>query len=104
MSIDLGSCQAPETIVVETYASVYELLVLGGDEGDVLVRGGSHFPEFHRALFVGSTAEGGLLHSRTIDIGCRMRFVCGNRLVTTSEVQSISRCPVSLSTSCVTDG
>ena len=59
MSIDLGSCAVRETIVVNTRASVYELIVLRGDEGDVLVRGGSHFTEFRRVLFVGSTADGG---------------------------------------------
>ena len=102
MAIDLGSSSAGETLVVNTGASVYELTVLRGDVGDVLVRGGSHFTEFHRVLFVGSTADGGPLHSRTIDIGLRMQFICGNRLVTTSAVQSLARCPASASTSCVT--
>ena len=39
MSMDLGSCAVRETIVVTSRASVYELIVLRGDEGDVLVRG-----------------------------------------------------------------
>jgi hypothetical protein len=91
MSIDLGSCAVPETIVVNTRASVYELIVLRGDEGDVLVRGGNHFTEFRRVLFVGSTADGGSLHPRIIDIGLRMQFMCGDRLVITSAVQSLSR-------------
>jgi hypothetical protein len=64
--------------------SVYELIVLRGDEGDVLVRGGSHFTEFRRVLFVGSIADGGSLYPRTIDIGLRMQFMCRDRLVTTS--------------------
>ena len=101
MSIDLGSCAVRETIVVTTRASVYELIVLQGDEGDVLVRGGSHFTEFRRVLFVGSTADGGSLHPRTIDIGLRMQFIRGNRLVTTSAAQSLSRRPASAaSTEC----
>jgi hypothetical protein len=91
MSIDLGSCAVRETIVVKTCASVYELIVLRGDEGAVLVRGGSHFPEFRRVLFVGSTAEGGLLHPRTIDIGLRMQFMCVDQFVITSAVQSFTR-------------
>jgi hypothetical protein len=101
MLIDLGSCTARETIVVNTRASVYELIVLRGDEGDVLVRGGSHFTEFRQVLFVGSTADGGSLHPRTIDIGLRMQFYCGDRLVTTSAVQSIAQRPASAaSTEC----
>jgi len=93
MSIDLGSCAARETIVVNTRASVYELIVLRGDEGDVLVRGGSHFPEFRPVLFVGSTADGGVVLPRTLEIGLRMQFICGDRFVITSAVQSLSRGP-----------
>jgi hypothetical protein len=77
------------------------MIVLRGDEGDVLVRGGSHFTEFRRVLFVGSTADGGSLHPRTIDIGLRMQFIRGNRLVTTSAAQSLSQRPASAaSTEC----
>jgi hypothetical protein len=102
MSIYIDSCAARETIVINTRASVYELIVLRGDEGDVLVRGGSHFTEFRRALFVGSTADGGSLHPRTIDIGLRMQFICGDRRVITSAVQSLSRRPASAaSTQCL---
>ena len=100
MLIDLGSCTARDTIVVNTRASAYELIVLRGDEGDLLVRGGSHFTEFRRVLFVGSTADDGSLHPRTIDIGLRMRFFCGDRLVTTSAVQSLSQCPASAASTC----
>jgi hypothetical protein len=97
MSIDLGSWAPRETIVVTTRASVYELIVLGGDEADMLVRGGRHFREFRRVLFVGSTADSGSFHPRTIGIALRMRFVCGDQLVTTSAVQSLSRLPASTS-------
>ena len=91
MSIELGSCTTWDTIVVKTRASLYELIVLRGDAGNVLVRGGSHFTEFRRVLFVGSIADDGSLHPRTIDIGLHMQFSCGNRLVITSGVQSLSR-------------
>jgi hypothetical protein len=91
MSIDLGSCTAWDTIVVKTRASVYVLIVLRGDAGNVLVRGGSHFTEFRRVLFAGSMADDGSRHPRTLDIGLRMQFICGNQLVTTSGVQSLSR-------------
>ena len=92
-SIDLGSCSARATLVVKTRASVYELIALRGDVGDVLVRGGSHFSEFRRVLFVGSTADDGSFHSRIIDIALRMQFICGDRFVTTSPVLSVSRHP-----------
>ena len=45
MAIYVDSCAAQDTIVVTTRSSVYELVVLRGDRGDVLVRGGRHFTE-----------------------------------------------------------
>jgi hypothetical protein len=95
MSIDLGSGAVPDTIVVMTRASVCELIVRGGDEADVMVRGGRHFTEFRRVLFVGSTAESGSFHPRIIDLGLRMQFICGDQPVTTPAVQSLSRHPAS---------
>ena len=101
MSIHIDSCAARETIVVNTLSNVYELIVLRDDEGAVHVRGGRHFPEFSRVLFLGSTAAGGPLHPRTIEVGLRMQFIYEGQLVTTSAVQSLSRRPVSaFSTDC----
>src|SRR5438128_11756470 len=57
-AICLDSCEQFEKIFVNTRHSVYELIVLHGDIGDVLVRGGSKFPEFCRVRLVGSTAGG----------------------------------------------
>ena len=95
MSIHIDSCAAWETIVVNTRSSVYELIVLQHEDGDVLVRGGRYFMEFRRVLFVGSTADGGSVHPRTIDVGLRMQFICDDRLITTSAVQSLRRTPAS---------
>ena len=90
MSIHIDSCAERETILVTTRFSTYEVIVLRGD-GDMLVRGGRHFTEFRRALFIGSVADGGSLRSLTFDIGLRMRFVVADRLFTTSDVESVSR-------------
>ena len=61
MSIYIDACAAQETIVVTTRSSVYELVVLRGDRGDVLVRGGRHFTEFSPVVFLGSVADDGSL-------------------------------------------
>jgi hypothetical protein len=63
MSIDLGSCAVQDIIVVNTRGSVYELVVLPAAYGEVLVRGGGHFPEFRRVVFVGARVDGGSPHS-----------------------------------------
>jgi hypothetical protein len=101
MSIHIDSCAVWETILVNTRSSVYELIVLRGD-GDVLVRGGTHFTEFQRVVFLGSTADGASLTPRTIDIGLCMIFKFGARLIITSPVQSLSRRPAPESTGCAT--
>jgi hypothetical protein len=101
MSIHIDSCAVWETILVQTRSSVYELIVLPGD-GEVLVRGGTHFTEFQRVDFLGSSADGGSLTPRTIDIGLRMIFKFGARLIITSPVQSLSRRPAPESMGCAT--
>ena len=91
MAISVDSCAAKETIVITTRSNVYELVVLRGDRGDVLVRGGRYFSEATPASFVGSIADDGSVEPHTIDIGLRMKFVVGERFVVTSPVQSVSR-------------
>ena len=90
MAICVDACVAQETIVVTTGSSVYELVALDGDQGVVLVRGGKYFGQVTRVLFLGSTADDGLLQPRAIGIGLRMRFLCGDRFVVTSPVQSFT--------------
>ena len=89
MSIHIDSCAERETILVKTRFSTYEVIVLRGD-GDVLVRGGRHFTEFRRAVFLGST-DGRSFQPLTFDIGLRMRFVVAGGLFVTSAVESLSR-------------
>jgi hypothetical protein len=91
MAIHIDSCAELETIVVKTRSSVYELVVLRGNPGDVLLRGGRHFKEVQRMVFLGSTADGGSLVPRTIDIGLRMRFIATDGPFITSAVESLSR-------------
>lgn len=93
MAIHLDSCAPGEAIVIGTRASVYELIVLRGTQGLILVRGGRHFPKFRRALLLGSTADDGSVVPRTVEIGFRMKFVSDNRSFLTSPVQSIRRRP-----------
>ena len=93
MSTYIDSCAPREAIVVRTRSSVYELIVLRGPQGLILVRGGKHFPKFRRALFLGSTADDDSFAPRTIDIGLRMKFVSGDRSFLTSAVESICRRP-----------
>lgn len=90
-AIRLDKCSVLDLIVVTTRSSVYELIVLRGDTGDVQVRGGDQFPGFRPVRFMGSTIGGGSLKPRTIEIGWRMEFrVDTSMVVTTSAVQALS--------------
>jgi hypothetical protein len=90
-SIDIASCAAFETIVAKTGSSVYELIVLRGERGKMLVRGGQHFTTFCHVVFVGSMRHGGAVERHTIGIGLRMEFYFENMVIVTSAVQSLSR-------------
>ena len=91
MAIRIDTLTEQESIVVTTRGSVYEVTILRGDRGEVLVRGGRQFPEFRHAWFLGSIADDGLFGPRTIGVGLRMKFVCGDVFVLTSPVRSFSR-------------
>ena len=91
MSICIDRMAAHESIVVVTCGSVYELTVLRGDRGAVLVRGGRPFPGLCQVWFLGSIAHDGSVQPLTIDVGLRMKFACGDTFVVTSPVRSLSR-------------
>jgi len=90
-AIRLDSCRRFETIVVRTRHSVYELIVLSGDEGDVLLRGGRAFPGFRRARLAGSSAGGSALSWRTLDVGRHMELHLDGEHFVTSTIQALSR-------------
>ena len=90
-AIQLDSCRRFEEIVVRTRYSVYELVVLSGDNGDVLVRGGRAFPEFRPARLAGSTSGGRALKVGSIDVGLHMELHADGESFVTSTIQAISR-------------
>jgi hypothetical protein len=100
-----------ESLAVRTQNSIYEITVLDGRRGEVLVRGGDYFPERTPALLSGSTLGGTFLKRHGIYVGMKMEFVpqptqmvskvvydpttgqkeflLGHRVITTSPVESI---------------
>ncbi|HWP99046.1 MAG TPA: hypothetical protein VNK92_01125 [Vicinamibacterales bacterium] len=82
-----------ERLLVRTRHSIYEIVVLPGGTGEVLVRGGRYFPAFTRALLDGSSAGGTFLKQRGIYRGLRLEFVCGARRVITSPVEAVTIAP-----------
>ena len=83
-----------QSITVETENSRYELTIVRGGTGDVLVRGGEFFPEETAARLAGSCSLGGaLLKLRGIYIGFRMELHSHEWAIITSPVRSIGLMP-----------
>ena len=90
-AIHLGSCVPYERIAVRTMRTNYELVVLPGDSGDVLVRGGRYFEEFRRARLAGSSFGGNWLRVMTIEVGCRLEFQVDGARIVSSRIQAVER-------------
>jgi hypothetical protein len=76
---------------VETINSTYDVAIVSGARGEVLVRGGRYFPEWTSATFLGCSMGGGLLKRHGVHIGLRLEFYCGGRRIVTSPVCAIGR-------------
>ena len=69
---------------------LYEITIIGGQEGEILVRGGRFFTELTPANLAGATLGGSFCKMRGIYVGFRMEFTaCGKRIIT-SPVESIA--------------
>jgi hypothetical protein len=78
-----------ESLTVNTDNSRYDLTILCGRTGAVLVRGGSFFPEVASAHLAGSSLGGSLLKLRGIYVGFRMELHGRQGRIITSRVRSI---------------
>ena len=63
------------TLAVQTRNSLYEITVLDGRTGDVLVRGGEFFSVRTPVRLEGSTCGGSMLKRRGVYVGLRMEIV-----------------------------
>jgi hypothetical protein len=63
------------TLAVQTADSLYEITILNGQTGEVLVRGGPFFPERTLALLSGSSFGGSILKWRGIYAGMHLEFI-----------------------------
>jgi len=79
-----------DNLVVKTRNSIYEITIIAGSEGEVLVRGGQYFPEKTPAHLSGATFGGSFVKMRGIYLGMNMEIMQGRRRIVTSPVQSIA--------------
>jgi hypothetical protein len=109
--VQIDQIEELTTLAVRTTNSLYEVTVLDGHTGEVLIRGGEFFPERTPVRLEGSTCGGSILKRRGIYVGLRMEIVpqpvelvsrveydpttgekeilLGHKVITTSSIQSI---------------
>lgn len=79
-----------EALTVSTENSTYEITVICGRTGDILIRGGQFFPEFTAARLAGSSLGGSFLKLRGIYVGFSLEVHLNQRLIITSRVRKIA--------------
>lgn len=109
--VQIDQLEELTTLAVRTTNSLYEITILDGYTGEVLVRGGEFFPERTPVRLEGSSCGGSILKTRGIYLGLRMEIVpqsvelvsrvehdpttgekeilLGHKVITTSSIQSI---------------
>jgi hypothetical protein len=91
--LELSQLEPLTTLLVWTWNSLYRVVVAEGS--DVLVQGGSHFPEPTAAYLEGASAGGSLLKTGWIGVGLVMEIrVRGKRIVTSPVVAIATERPV----------
>jgi len=73
--VQIDQMEELTTLAVRTTNSLYEITVLNGRSGEVLVRGGEFFPVRTPVRLEGSTCGGAILKRRGIYVGLRMEIV-----------------------------
>ena len=90
-AIDLKSCSELEWIAVRTRSSVYDIIVLSAEVGEVMIRGGRFFPEYRRAIMAGSIFGRSGVKLRSICVGLHMEFHFEGKSFVTSRIHAVSR-------------
>jgi hypothetical protein len=79
-----------QTLTVFTMNHLYEIIVLGSQEGRVRVRGGQFFPEWREASLAGCSLGGSFLKMRGVYTGFCMELCAGGEVIVTSPVQKLT--------------
>jgi hypothetical protein len=79
-----------KTLLVRTRNSLYEITIIEGRSGEILVRGGRFFVELTPARLTGATLGGCFCKMRGIYVGFRMELNKDGQRTITSPVVSIA--------------
>jgi hypothetical protein len=79
-----------QRIHVRTAYSLYEITVIDGRNGEILVKGGEYIPDLTAVRLTGATLGGSFCKMRGIYPGFKMEFVANGHRLVTSTVQTVS--------------
>ena len=88
--VQLEAMRDMETLTVRTENSTYEITVISGRTGEILIRGGRFFPELTSARLAGCSLGGSFLKLRGIYVGFSLEIHFEKRLIVTSRVNQIA--------------
>ena len=88
--IQIDSMEDMQKVAVQTANNLYEIVIISGHDGDVLVRGGKFFAELTPANLAGATLGGSFCKMRGIYVGFRMEFSADGKRIITSPVETIT--------------
>lgn len=78
-----------DRLCVRTRNSTYELIVTSPHTAEVLVRGGSFFPDFTPAIVAGSSLGGSFLKLHGVYEGFQLEIIAETQPVVTTRIQSV---------------
>jgi hypothetical protein len=87
--VQIDNREDMETLAVRTWNSLYEITIIEGHSGEILVRGGQLFPELTPARLAGATLGGSFCKLRGIYVGFRMELYARGQRFLTTPVESI---------------
>lgn len=87
--VQIDQMEELDSLAVRTRNNIYEITILSGRTGEVMVRGGQFFPKFTPAKLCGATLGGSFLKMRGIYVGFRIEFNLDGQRIITSPVEAV---------------
>jgi hypothetical protein len=91
--VELSRLSTCDQLTVTTLNSTYEIVMGVPGTSEVLVRGGTFFPEFMPARLAGSSLGGSFLKIHSVYVGFRIEFAIDSGCIVTSPVRQIVVAP-----------
>jgi len=88
--VQIEQMEDMQKLFVQTKNSLYEITVIDGWSGEIMVRGGQFFPELTPAQLAGATLGGSFLKMRGIYVGFAMEINAGDQRFLTTRVREIA--------------